>query len=58
MVSNEKLIKNRKLRGLKFRGLRLAIFEASLFFMIATGQNRTPRELDQKFGFLRVGMIH
>ena len=83
MVSNEKLTKNRKLRGLKLRGLRLNQMSIRYFIyqnvaigdfenetpthMSAThpiskikqkSQNRTPRELDQKFGLPRIGMIH
>ena len=89
MVSNEKLTKNRKLRGLKLRGLRLNQMSIPYFIyqidhgdevdtigdfenetpthMSAThaiskikqkSQNRTPRELDQKFGIPRIGMIH
>ena len=89
MVSNEKLTKNRKLRGFKLRGLRLNQISIPYFIyqidhgdevdtigdfenetpthMSAThaiskieqkSQNRTPRELDQKFGILRVGIIH
>ena len=89
MVSNEKLTKNRKLRGLKLRGFRLNQMSIPYFIyqidhgdevdtigdfenetpthMSAThaiskieqkSQNRTPRELDQKFGIPRIGMIH
>ena len=89
MVSNEKLTKNRKLRGLKLRGLRLNQMIIPYFIyqidngdevdtigdfdtetpthMSAThailrieqkSQNRTPRELYQKFSYPGIQPIH
>ena len=50
----EKMNKSRKLRGLKLLGLRRNQMSTPYFIY----QNRIPRELDQKFGILRIGTIH